>query len=309
MASTDESVVLVDGPWAHRQVSANGVRFHVVELGRGPLILLLHGFPQFWWCWRRQIPSLVGAGFRVAAPDLRGYGGSDKPPRGYDAYTLSADVAGLVRALGERDAVLVGHDWGGLLAWSVATLHPQVVRRLAVVSMPHPLRLRSALVRNAGGQLRASWYVAAFQLPGIAEHLLTRNDAAFVSRLLRDWSVPGPFPDEESERRYREAMTIPAVAHCALEYYRWAVRSIVRPSGVRYARLLATRVRAPTLHLHGALDPCLLPSTAAGCGRYVDGPYDYRLLPDCGHFPAEEAPQLLAQTLAGWASGGEGTDR
>src|SRR5664280_222189 len=115
-----ETAVLVAGPWQHRQVSANGARFHVAEAGSGPLILLLHGFPEFWWSWRHQLLDLPPAGFRVVAPDLRGYGASDKPPRGYDAYTLSADVAGLVRALGEREAVVVGSDWGGMLAWAVA---------------------------------------------------------------------------------------------------------------------------------------------------------------------------------------------
>ena len=112
--------MLVDGPWTHREVSAGGTRFHVAESGSGPLVLLLHGFPEFWWSWRHQLPALAAAGFRAVAPDLRGYGASDKPPRGYDVPTLAADVAGLVRALGEREAVVVGHDWGGLLAWASA---------------------------------------------------------------------------------------------------------------------------------------------------------------------------------------------
>jgi len=123
----DPSSVLVPGPWTHRDVGANGQKFHVAELGDGPLILLLHGFPQFWWAWREQLVGLADAGWRAVAVDLRGYGASDKPPRGYDALTLSSDVAGLVRALGERTAVVVGHDWGGLLGWTVATLHLSVV--------------------------------------------------------------------------------------------------------------------------------------------------------------------------------------
>src|SRR5512143_1870526 len=124
MGPPDESVVLVEGRWAHRTVTANGQRFHVAELGDGPLVVLLHGFPQFWWSWRHQLLALADTGYRAVAPDLRGYGASDKPPRGYDAFTLSADVAGLVRALGERDAVIVGHDWGGFLGWTTAAMHP-----------------------------------------------------------------------------------------------------------------------------------------------------------------------------------------
>src|SRR6201990_1897845 len=105
-----EPVIQVSGPWTHRSVTANGCRFHVASMGEGPLVLLLHGFPEFWWSWRHQLVALSDAGYRVVAPDLRGYGASDKPPRGYDVPTLAADLAGLVRALGESKAVFVGHD-------------------------------------------------------------------------------------------------------------------------------------------------------------------------------------------------------
>ena len=126
-----ESAVYVEGPWSHRAVSANGTRLHVAESGDGPLVLLLHGFPEFWWTWREQLATLAAAGYRAVAPDLRGYGGSDKPPRGYDLVTAASDAAGLVRALGEANAVVVGHDWGGLVAWTMAAYYPKVVRRLA----------------------------------------------------------------------------------------------------------------------------------------------------------------------------------
>src|SRR6201999_3425042 len=129
----DSSVVLVDGPWTHRVVSANGIGLHVAEAGTGPLVLLLHGFPEFWWTWRHQLVGLAGAGYRAVAIDLRGYGESDKPPRGYDLWTLAGDVAGLIRALGERRAVVVGHDWGGLIGWTLAALHPRLVRSLVVL--------------------------------------------------------------------------------------------------------------------------------------------------------------------------------
>src|SRR3954468_9489072 len=154
----DATSVLLPGPWAHRDVSANGVRLHAAEAGEGPLVLLLHGFPEFWWAWRHQLTGLADAGYRAVAVDLRGYGASDKSPRGYDPFTLAADVAGMVRALGEHDAVIVGHDWGGLLAWTVATFPPRVGRRLAVLSMPRPIRLRTMLAadreqRRAGRQI------------------------------------------------------------------------------------------------------------------------------------------------------------
>ena len=300
MAPPDDSVVRIDGPWTHRDLSANGARFHVVEAGTGPLVLLLHGFPEFWWSWRHQIPALADAGFRVVAPDLRGYGASDKPPRGYDAFTLSADVAGMVRALGERDAVVVGHDWGGFLAWAVAALHPGVVRRAAVLSMPHVLRMRAALARNADGQLRSSWYVFGAQLPRVAERSLLRDDAALVGRLLHDWAGPG-WPDAETERVLRTAIQVPGVAHSALEYYRWAVRSQLRPSGHQFVRRMSRPISPPLLQLHGALDGCLSPATALGSGRYVAGEYHWRLLDGVGHFLQQEAPDRVSAELVEWA--------
>ena len=127
MTVAADSAIHLDGPWTHRSVSANGTRFHIAEAGDGPLVLLLHGFPQFWWTWRHQLASLAGAGFRAVAVDMRGYGGSDKPPRGYDLITAAADAAGLIRALGEANAVVVGHDWGGMTASGVLVILPVVI--------------------------------------------------------------------------------------------------------------------------------------------------------------------------------------
>jgi pimeloyl-ACP methyl ester carboxylesterase len=175
-----ETTIYVDGPWSHRAVSANGTRFHIAEQGEGPLVLLLHGFPQFWWTWRQQLETLADAGYRAVAADLRGYGGSDKPPRGYDLVTAASDAAGLVRALGEANAVVVGHDWGGLVAWTMAAYFPKVVRRLAIVSVAHPLRMRSAVLTDPLGQGRHSGYAFGFQVPVLPERQLVRDDARRV---------------------------------------------------------------------------------------------------------------------------------
>ncbi|MEV0582896.1 alpha/beta hydrolase [Nonomuraea sp. NPDC050310] len=296
MAHPDESFVEIEGPWTHRAVHAGGTRFHVVEAGEGPLVLLLHGFPQFWWTWRRQLVSLAQNGYRAVAVDLRGYGGSDKPPRGYDLPTLASDATGLIRALGETGAIVVGHDWGGLLGWTMAALSPKSVHRLVAVSAPHPLRLRSALRTDPFGQLRASAHFFGFQLPFLPERRLAKH---LVGRLLDTWSGPG-WPDEESAQTYQRAFRIPAVAHCALEYHRWFGRSQLRPDGLRYARAMQAEVEAPTLHLHGALDRCMLPRTAQGSGRYVAAPYRWRLLEGAGHFPHEERPEAFDTELLGW---------
>jgi pimeloyl-ACP methyl ester carboxylesterase len=300
---SDESAVLIDGPWAHRFVSANGSRFHVVEAGTGPLVLFLHGFPEFWYAWQYQLRMVAEAGFRAVAVDLRGYGASDKPPRGYDGYTMAGDVAGLIRALGERSAVLVGSGYGGMLAWTTAAFHPRMVRRLIVTSAAHPLRLRASLVSDPRGQFAAAGPLLRFQIPRY-EHILTRDDAALVGVYLRRWAGPD-WADGPEFARYatlcRTAMQIPQVSFCALEAYRWAFRSVLRLHGYRFVKLLQQPIVAPTLHLHGALDTAVLPRTAQGSGRYVIAPYEWRLLEGVGHFPHVEAPDLLTGEILRWA--------
>jgi pimeloyl-ACP methyl ester carboxylesterase len=296
MPAPPEVAVQIGGPWAHRTLTANGTRFHVAEAGDGPLVLLLHGFPEFWWAWRRQLTSLPDAGYRAVASDLRGFGGSDKPPRGYDLVTAAADAAGLIRSLGEANAVVVGHDWGGLVAWTLATYFPKAVRRLAIVSMAHPLRMRAAMYSSP---VTGMSYPLRYQLPMLPERKLVTDGAAQVGELLTEWSAPG-WPDEESARVYRRAMRIPSVAHCALEYHRWFLRSALRPDGLRYARRMRVPVQAPTLHLHGTLDRCVPPRVARPAARYVEAPYRWRLIEGAGHFPHEERPQAFDTELLGW---------
>jgi pimeloyl-ACP methyl ester carboxylesterase len=295
--NVDDSETLIEGPWRHRFVAANGARFHVVEAGTGPLVMLLHGFPEFWWAWRHQLPALASAGYRAVAMDLRGYGASDKPPRGYDTMTLAADVAGVVRALGESTAVIVGHDWGAWLAWSMAGLAPREVRAIAVLSMAHPLTMRAELLA-AGPQRRAWAPVLEFQVPMRPERRLTGQDR--VIELLEAWSAPGDFPDQEAVTVYRKAIRVPFVAHSAMEYYRWAVRSLPRRDGRRFAAAVSGPVVVPVLHLHGALDPLVLTATATASHARVTGPLTYELIPGAGHFLPEEAPDQVTEALLTW---------
>lgn len=296
--ATDESTVLVDGPWTHRTVSAAGTRFHVAELGKGPLVLLLHGFPQFWWTWRHQLTALADAGYRAVAMDLRGYGASDKPPRGYDLITLSSDAAGLIRALGEADAAVIGHGSGGLVAWTMGVHFPRSVRSLAVVSMPHPLRLRAAMLDSR--QSRASRDVFAL-LPVLPERRLIRSDADLVAAMLRERSRPG-WPDHLTERRCRDAIQIPGVARRAVEHHRWLLRSQLPPGSARFRYRMREPIRVPTLQIHGVLDPYLLPASVYGSGRYVDAPYRLRLVEDAGHYPHQEQPASVNAMLLSWLS-------
>jgi pimeloyl-ACP methyl ester carboxylesterase len=299
VAAAGDASIYLDGPWMHRTVSANGTRFHIAESGDGPLVIMLHGFPQFWWTWRTQLASLSEAGFRAVAVDLRGYGGSDKPPRGYDLVTAASDAAGLIRSLGEANAVVLGHDWGAMIAWTMAAYFPKVVRRLGVVSAAHPLRLRAAVLSDPRGQGRSSAHTFRFQLPILPERQLVRDRAERVGQMLSAWSGPG-WPDPETERRYRAAMCVPSVAHSALEYHRWLLRSRLRPDGMRYSRAMHAQVQAPTLQIHGSLDTCVLPAAARGSGRYVDAPYRWRLIDGAGHFPHEELPERFDLELRSW---------
>ncbi len=299
----DVSAVLVDGPWAHRFVNANGSRFHVVEAGTGPLVLFLHGFPEFWWAWHRLLPTVADAGFRAVAVDLRGYGASDKPPRGYDGYTMAADVIGLIRALGERSATVVGAGAGGMIGWTTAAFHPRLVRRLVVIGAAHPLRLRAAVFADPRGQFAAAAPMLKFQIPRY-EHVLTRDRAALIAGYLRQWSSRewARTPDfMEYANRYREAMLIPQAAFCALEGYRWAFRSFLRLHGYRFVKLMQQPIVTPTLQLHGAADTAILPRTAQGSGRYVIATYEWRSLPGLGHFAHLESPEVIAGEILRWA--------
>ncbi len=295
----DPSSVRIPGPWTHREVSANGIRLHVAEAGTGPLVILLHGFPEFWWSWRHQLPALAAAGMRAVAVDLRGYGDSDKPPRGYDLWTLSGDVAGLVRALGERQADLVGQDWGGILGWCTAALHPRLVRSVTVLAAAHPRAMGQALLRDPA-QRSAARYLATFQVPWLPERDLVRDGAVLVEDILRDGAGPRWRASSEFTavaRRYREAMLIPAAAHCALEYYRWVGRSQFRFDGRRFSRAVARAARVPVLQLHGAEDPYVLERTARHSAPWAGNSYRYEVLPGIGHFVPQEAPERTTELL------------
>jgi pimeloyl-ACP methyl ester carboxylesterase len=299
LPESSATVVRPEGPWTHREVAANGARFHIAEMGEGPLVLLLHGFPEFWWAWRHQLPALADAGYRAVAMDLRGVGGSDRTPRGYDPANLALDVTGVIRSLGEPDAALVGHDLGGYLAWTAAVMRPKLIRRLAVSSMPHPRRWRAAMLGDPR-QASASSHIWGFQRPMVPERQLVADEGALAGRLIRDWSGPGGEPADDAVRLYQRAICIPSTAHCSIEPYRWMVRSMARPDGLQFNRRMKMPVRVPTLHLHGSLDPVLRTRSAAGSGEYVEAPYRWRLFDGLGHWPHEEDPDAFTAELISW---------
>jgi pimeloyl-ACP methyl ester carboxylesterase len=303
----DPSVTRIDGPWRHLEVHANGIRFHVVEAtpagqappgpGERPLVILLHGFGSFWWSWRHQLKALTGS--RVVAVDLRGYGGSDKPPRGYDGWTLAGDTAGLVRALGHEKATLVGHADGGLVCWATSVLHPRAVRAIALVSSPHPVALRaSALTRRDQGRALLPW-ILRYQLPWWPERLLTRADGLELETLVRTraagkWLASEDF--SETIHHMRRAIQIPFAAHSALEYQRWAARSQLRGEGRRFMKSMKRPLAVPMLHLRGDLDPYVLADPVERTQRYA--PHGrYVSIAGTGHYAHEEAPDVVNDHL------------
>lgn len=240
----------MDTAWTHVRHRVNGITLHAVEAGPpdGPLVLLLHGFPEFWWGWRRQIEPLAAAGLRVVAPDMRGYNLSDKPS-GIDAYvpdTLAADVLGLMDAYGRTEARVVGHDWGGIVAWWTAATHPGRVERLAILNAPHP-DAWSRRVRRSPGQALRSTYAALFQLPRLPELMLRADGFAALRRALTGSARPDAFRPGELDH-YVEAWSQPGALTAMLNYYR-ALR--------RRPRAPLPRIAPPTLVLWGAHDVAL----------------------------------------------------
>lgn len=299
-------MVRIDGPWRHLDVHANGIRFHVVEaLPHGelpaatrPLVMLLHGFGSFWWSWRHQLQTLTGA--RVVAVDLRGCGGSDKPPRGYDGWTLAGDTAGLIRALGHSSATLIGHADGGLACWATALLHSRLVRAVAVVSSPHPAALRHSTLTRRDQSRALLPTLLRYQAPLWPERLLTRHGGAEIERLVRSRSGPKWTASTDFSQTIgllRRAIQIPGAAHCTLEYQRWAVRSQLRSEGHRFIKSTATQLGVPLLHIRGDIDPYVLAAPVERTARYA--PHGrYISVAGTGHFAHEEAPREINRYLS-----------
>ncbi|WP_029289313.1 alpha/beta fold hydrolase [Cellulomonas sp. HZM] len=303
MSTVDSATLLIDGPWQHRFVAANGARFHVAVAGPddrdAPLVVLLHGVPELWWAWRHQIPALAEAGYRVAALDVRGTGGSDKPPQGYDVPTLSNDVAGVIRSLGAPGAAVVGSGTGGEIAWAMGALHPDVTLAVAALAAPHPLDVRANVL--ASFQPTALRRLAYLQLPSAPERAMTQGD--LVHRMLADWGGSPTWADASVVEVYRDAARIPFAAHSELQQLRWLLRSAPRLDGRRYAQGLERAVPLPVLQVHGGRDglrPAARSALTPGVRARVSSSYRYELLPDAGHFPAEEQPERVTGLLLEW---------
>lgn len=275
----------------HAFIEAGGVRFHCAEQGTGPLVLLLHGFPECWYSWRHQLPALAAAGYRAVAPDLRGYNLSDKPRGGYNIESLAGDIVAIAGALGEDRAHVAGHDWGGVIAWQVAWRYPAFTRSLVAMNAPHPAAY-AAYVRRHPRQMLRSVYMLLFQAPGVAEWLLTRRHASAVGQAFRRAARrPDAFTGADLAV-YRDAFLRPGAARAALSYYRQALRQGARA-------LPSTPIEPPTLVLWGIGDPALERGMNDGLEARVRD-LRVRYIEDCGHWTQQERPDIVTPALVEW---------
>jgi pimeloyl-ACP methyl ester carboxylesterase len=281
----------------HRDVQANGLRFHVAQCGDGDrLALCLHGFPELWISWRYQMPLLAKLGWRVWAPDLRGYGGSERPVHRdeYAIEKLMDDVAGLIDAAGAREVMLVAHDWGGLIAWFFAMRRLRRLDRLVVMNLPHPGAARPAF--RGLRQLRSSWYAFFFQLPRLPELLLGARGARAVGEAFLSMAQhPERFPDEIL-REFREAALQPGALKAMLDYY----RALLRGGGLRRQRELGhPSIDVPTLMLWGEHDKALTIESTHGTDAFVKD-LTLRTLPGASHWVQQDEPETVNAMLEAW---------
>ncbi len=243
---------MVSSQITHQQVQTNGITLHTVQAGPddGPLVILLHGFPEFWYGWRHQIDFLVNAGYYVIVPDQRGYNLSDKPSgvAAYNLDELAADVIGLIDDAKRERASLIGHDWGAAVAWWAASKYADRLDKLVILNVPHPIVMQRTLQRSLA-QLRKSWYMFFFQIPRLPEALYSRNNWRSVTRAIQSSARPGTFIDEDMAQ-YCQAWSQPGAMTAMINWYRAMFQA--RPKS-----LMDVRIHVPTLMIWGAQDQFL----------------------------------------------------
>ncbi|MDQ3744696.1 MAG: alpha/beta hydrolase [Acidobacteriota bacterium] len=290
-----EALTNLDSSVRHGFAQVGDVRLHYAEAGEGErLVVLLHGFPECWYSWRHQLKALSGR-FRVVAPDMRGYNLSDKPGRveDYRVGRLVDDVTGLIRHLGAREAAVVGHDWGAVIAWAAARHYPDYVSKLAALQVPPAAVWQKNL---SWRQLLRSWYMLFFQLPALPEWWIRRRDFAGIEEMFRKTARPGTFSDEDL-RVLKSALKEPGALNAAVNYYRANLGSFLRrrPRAEGFTR--QERVRVPTLFIFGERDFAIIPETVEGVADYVNAPYTEVRLAKSNHWVQQEYPAEVNAAL------------
>jgi pimeloyl-ACP methyl ester carboxylesterase len=295
----NEELEPVEGSVRHGYAQIGGIRLHYAERGEGDkLVILLHGFPEFWYSWRHQLKEL-GERYHVVAPDMRGYNLSDKPPRveDYRMDNLIDDVTGLIRHFGKEKAVVVGHDWGAAVAWGVALKHPEYVSRLVAMQVPPPAAWRENMTFK---QALRSWYMLFFQIPVLPEWLISLNDFASIERSLKEIPTSRNAFTNTDIALYKKALREPNALVSAVNYYRANFVSLFFKQQQKNDSedLRDYRVRVPTLLIYGEQDKFIVPETLRDVNRFVDAPYHEARFKNYGHWIQNEAPDEVNAELA-----------
>jgi pimeloyl-ACP methyl ester carboxylesterase len=280
-------MTVLEGTWKHEYSVSNGIRLHYVTQGEGPLMLMLHGFPEFWYSWRHQIPEFA-KDYKVVALDLRGYNESDKPQE-QSAYVMSEfikDVKGVIQGLGYERCVLVAHDWGGAIAWHFAYAHPEMLERLIVMNIPHPAKYTEGL--RTPQQLMRSWYIFFFQIPVLPELLIQASDYQAISTALTAMANDQSTFSPEDIEAYKNAAAKRGALTAMLNYYRNGFDNMLRQEW--------TLVTVPTLMIWGEGDKALVKELTYGTQEFVRD-LQIRYLPNVSHWVQQEQPELVNQYM------------
>ncbi|MDX2232606.1 MAG: alpha/beta hydrolase [Leptolyngbyaceae cyanobacterium bins.349] len=281
-------------PWTHALISTNGIQLHYVTQGEGPLMVFLHGFPEFWYSWRKQIPEFAQT-HKVVAVDLRGYNDSEKP-ESQSAYVMDEfikDVKGVITGLGYDRCILVGHDWGGAIAWSFAYAHPEMVEKLIILNIPHPAKFAQGLLTPP--QLLRSSYIFFFQLPFLPELLIQLDDFKPLEQAFKGMAVNKNAFSEEDIEAYKNAFAKRGALTAALNYYRNVFQHgfLSRSWSV---------LEVPTLMIWGEEDTALGKELTYGTEQYVRH-FQIKYIPHCSHWVQQERPDLVNQYIREFVEG------
>jgi pimeloyl-ACP methyl ester carboxylesterase len=274
--------------WKHEYINTNGIRLHFVTQGEGPLMLMLHGFPEFWYSWRYQIPEFAKH-YKVIALDLRGYNDSDKPKEqsAYVSNEFIRDIEGVIKGLGYDKCILVGHDWGGTIAWNFAYAHPEMVERLIVLNIPHPAKFRQGLTTPQ--QLLRSWYAFVFQIPFIPELLIQQLDYQLVEMTFKGMAVDKSTFSQADIDAYKNAAAKRGALTAMINYYRNAFRDAQTNQSWSV-------LEVPTLMIWGENDMALGKELTYGTDVYVRD-FQIKYIPNCSHWVQQEKPELVNQYI------------
>ncbi|MCU0537990.1 MAG: alpha/beta hydrolase [Hydrococcus sp. Prado102] len=281
---------VLNGSWRHDFITTNGIKLHYVTQGEGKLMLMLHGFPEFWYSWRHQLPEFA-KDYKVVALDLRGYNESDKPQQleAYNIKELRQDVAGVIAGLGYEKCILVGHDWGGAIAWNFAYHYPHKVEQLIVLNIPHPAKLMEGL--RMPQQLLKSWYIFFFQLPFLPEWSIQSNDYQLIAEALQGMAIDKSSFSKEDIEAYKDAAAKRGALTAMVNYYRNIFQGLFLDSTKEMEAL-----EIPTLMIWGENDAALSKELTDETEKYVKN-LTIKYIPNCSHWVQQEQPQLVNEYM------------